>query len=656
MAQHRCSYSAPIIATAFLALQATAAYAAGGVYCTPHVLGEAQLDGSYGVATVQLAESNGLTKSIIAISSPDAGTSAALPNREGKVYIYEVDPQPTIVASPAPSPFPQACRLIRTLTGQAGTVGGQPGEKIGSALARLKCLNSADPMCQQSGDYLVVGARNVAKTFIYSASSGALVQVVPGATGTFSGSSIATGDLNGDQIDDIIVGSPGFSGGQGNQVDVYDGKTRTLLGTATPSMHSMIATGLNNERYGSSIAVTQSSSGQPLIAVGAPFGGPGTGVRGGCVGFLTYSTAGGLQAIPAKDFCQPRLSTGSLQFGATIAVLGDIDLDTEPDFAVGVPGHKMGTSANVGRVDMVSFGQIGVGNPILNPVGGGVDELVGTVTGTSLGSALSTQPFVPGIQTLATGGFGWTPLASLSNFGIAYSAAIVASPTSGRLLLGRVSTGGLVEAQHGISTLMMSSADAAVDPLPDILIPESYLQNSQRAGEATLFTFPVLNPNRTSGFTRVVQNSSYCGAGIPYTGPAITAVSCDNSSTPGNCINMGPPRINSKLRLTVSNMPAGWTVGLYGGPKAEFSYPLPGHNLGCRVYLGQFLANRNFVVPGPPNTRGSIETDIDVPNMPSLTFAEDILAFQAVSFDPNGGPITMSSIELTGAIAVTLGP
>lgn len=148
------------------------------------------------------------------------------------------------------------------------------------------------------------------------------------------------GDVNNDGVPDFAVGSPGHlptSGGWGSGlVEVFSGADRSLLYhlNPVPSVDSLL--GKNLVTIGD---VNQ--DGALDFVVGA----------GGYVGAYVVSGRDGVR-LASID------TNSNGQFGMQIAVIGDINGDSLPEFAIGLPVEIVGSYSNAGRI-MIMNGATG---------------------------------------------------------------------------------------------------------------------------------------------------------------------------------------------------------------------------------------------------------------------------------------------------------
>jgi hypothetical protein len=170
----------------------------------------------------------------------------------------------------------------------------------------------------------------------------------PGELGycAFGEETVCPGDINGDGIDDLLIGEHDWSWARRNQgrVAVYFGSKQGL-----PARPSQVLTDVaQGERFGHGIGALGDVNGDGFgdVAIGAPqWSGPS-----GQTGRIRLYLGGPHGLTPAR--CPPILGERAGEWlGArgTLARIGDVNGDGYADLAAGVPGHD-GMGMGVGQI------------------------------------------------------------------------------------------------------------------------------------------------------------------------------------------------------------------------------------------------------------------------------------------------------------------
>ncbi len=219
---------------------------------------------------------------------------------------------------------------VLVLSGATGSVlldiqGESAGDRFGSALA------GAGDIDRDGVPDLIVGAPGVdepggwidGRVTVHSGLSGSILYVFehPDEANVFGTAVAGGGDFDGDGLPDVVGAAPDYVG----NVFVHSGADGSLLHTFTGP--------LVNDLLGSAVAVAGDfdDDGADDLALGAvqlAVGQKGyVQIRSGRTGALLY-------AQPGDEVLG--------QFGAAIARLGDVDGDSHPELAVGVPFSDQG--------------------------------------------------------------------------------------------------------------------------------------------------------------------------------------------------------------------------------------------------------------------------------------------------------------------------
>jgi len=195
--------------------------------------------------------------------------------------------------------------VFHTLTGAGGL--------FGTALANIGDIDMDGVIDLAVGAPFEAGSSGAVR--VYSGNKGTLMRTIPGAPGEGLGFAIArAGDIDNDNVSDMIVGAPYASGNTGG-VRIYSGATgeviHDIIGEVAGSYFGIAVDGLGDV----------DGDGTDDVIVGAPSDNRGQAT--------IYSGATG-QFI---DYSLGRTNGG--QYASAVCGAGDLNADGRPDFIVG---------------------------------------------------------------------------------------------------------------------------------------------------------------------------------------------------------------------------------------------------------------------------------------------------------------------------------
>ncbi|VEP18891.1 conserved hypothetical protein [Hyella patelloides LEGE 07179] len=174
--------------------------------------------------------------------------------------------------------------------------------------------------------------------------------------GDLFGATLAVGDFNNDNFDDLVVGAPGESTGvfdlRAGRIFTLEGSSDGLRGDRELSQDSLdLGNNELDDNFGEALAVGDfNNDGFDDLVVGAPGETPGNDPRSGAI-FTLNGSSDGLEGD--NDYDQESLNLGTNEegdsFGEALAV-GDFNNDGFDDVVVGAPGESPGDDPQSGAV------------------------------------------------------------------------------------------------------------------------------------------------------------------------------------------------------------------------------------------------------------------------------------------------------------------
>lgn len=291
-------------------------------------------------ATLAAAPVQDARKALVVVGAPESEPDPSGQPR-GRVYVYAM--QARTGQSPSLAPLAQ-----------------WSGEDFGDAFGRsVTILRGANGMARTvavaAPGRSEGGISRAGAIYLYDATTLQLVARLIGAEPELQLGTLGAGaDLDGDAAgsEELVVGLPGYAGGQG----------RVLVFSGSPPFGIVGAPldGTPRSRFGSSLAASAGflSQGAPGLLVGAPR--PSTGTVTGSVFTYSGNPLGAGIATPCGSTLPAALAGADgrqTDFGAALAVFPSITGAVCPDFAVGAPKQDHGQLSNAGAVYVASSGR-----------------------------------------------------------------------------------------------------------------------------------------------------------------------------------------------------------------------------------------------------------------------------------------------------------
>ncbi|MDO8617055.1 MAG: FG-GAP repeat protein [Dehalococcoidia bacterium] len=308
-------------------------------------------------------------------------------------------------ASPLFTVLPRAVKDFRTGTSSLAS-GDFNGDGVADLLIGMRFDDGPDNSREDAGAAYVIFGKQGLQGQLDLATDAPGLTIWGALTGDDLGVGVAAGDLNGDGIDDVIVGAPGSNGLANVRTDV--GEAYVVFGrhdlsgsvdTLKVEQGFTLIAAEGFARVGTSFAVADVNDDRiPDLIAGAPFGGrepgsppggPRTTLGEVYVVFGRHDLQGGVSvAKDEQDFAMAG-AVAQDAFGGAVAA-GDVNDDGIADIIVGARGYD----GPDGKRDSAGAAFVYFGSPALSGKRG-VADADDTILGADVGDALG--------ETLASG-------------------------------------------------------------------------------------------------------------------------------------------------------------------------------------------------------------------------------------------------------------
>ena len=176
----------------------------------------------------------------------------------------------------------------------------------------------------------------------------------------FGSSIAAAGDIDGDQIPDLLIGAPGDDDGGAETGSVYlaflnaDGSAREVRKFSNRS-NTFLRLLEPGDRFGAAVVGPGDMDGDGIadLIVGAPGDDDGDGADAGAIWILFLDAEFEVRKIAkiSNKFGElPTKLRSKIGFGSSLASLGRLDTDLIPEIVVGAPFDDTGSGSDVGAL------------------------------------------------------------------------------------------------------------------------------------------------------------------------------------------------------------------------------------------------------------------------------------------------------------------